>query len=72
MNQAIALLDVTKHWTVKCVNRKGRRAHECTIWHNGKRVTAQAASPLMAITAAWAKIRGDAKAKFSRSLKVVG
>lgn len=58
LENAMAKLDRHKHWTVRCVNRAGhRRRYECTIWGEGKRVSATAMHPLMAINAAEHKLK---------------
>ena len=57
MNHAMPLLAAVKHWRVQCINSNGRRRHECTIWGDGKRVTASACSPEDAIRAALKKLR---------------
>lgn len=57
MDQAIEILESSKHWTVKTVNRSGeRRRFECTIWQSGRRVSATAFTPLEAVQAALAKV----------------
>ena len=71
MNQALALLDMTKHWRIQCENsaKQGRR-HSCTIWDKGRRVTASARTPLMAVTAAFVKLRDPVKSS-GLKLKVI-
>ena len=59
LDQAVAVLSAMKHWTIKTVNRSGeRRAHECTIWNDGRRVSAQGQTPLAAVERALTKLRG--------------
>lgn len=56
MNHAISLLGAMKHWRVQCVNSNGRRRHQCTIWGNGRRVSASAFTPNDAVRAAIKKL----------------
>lgn len=57
MDQAIEILESSKHWTVKTVNRSGeRRRFECTVWKSQRRVSASAFTPLEAVQAALAKL----------------
>lgn len=76
MNQAIAVLDATKHWRIQCENSttKGRH-YSCTVWNDGRRVTAYARTPLMAAESALKKLkepkRRTPKAK-PATLKVFG
>lgn len=54
---AFAMLAGSKHWRVQCLNSVGRRRrHECTIWGDGRRVSASAGTPLEAIRAALKKL----------------
>lgn len=54
---AVAMLAGSKHWRVQCLNSVGRRRrHECTIWGDGRRVSASAGTPLDAIRAALKKL----------------
>lgn len=58
LTQAIAKLDRHKHWTLRTINRKAsRRAYECTIWGEGRRVSGQGGNPLLAILKAEEKLR---------------
>lgn len=57
LDQAIAVIDAMTHWRVQCENSNGRRRYSCTLWGDGRRVTASARTPLAAITAATAKLR---------------
>ncbi len=58
MNQAVAVLSAMHHWTVKTVNGNGqRKAHECTIWNDGRRVTGQGRTPVAAVCRALSKLR---------------
>lgn len=75
MNTAIALLEGVcgmkrfKHWRVQCVNRGDKRGYECTIWGNGRRVSAYSAmSPSRAVERAIEKLHDKSATK----LKVVG
>ena len=67
LNQAVALMETMKHWTIKSVNRKDqRRSYECTLWADGRRVSAQSKTPLAAVTAAIGKLQPTSK------LRVIG
>jgi hypothetical protein len=57
LDQAIALLDATKHWRLQVQNSNGRRRYECTVWANGRRVSASRYSPLDSIQAALQKLK---------------
>lgn len=63
LDKAIPVLmaiDQYKHWLIKCVNSKGeRRRYECTIWGNGRRVSASAFDPLVAVERAVSKLTDD-------------
>lgn len=68
LDQLVALLDRHKHWSISVVNERGqRKAYSCTIWGDGKRVTAQRQTPLLAGQAALEKLRE----KTAPKLKVV-
>lgn len=67
LDQAFAVLLAMKHWTIKTVNRNGeRRAHECTIWNDGRRVSAQGRTPLAAVERALTKLRGETNLRVVR------
>jgi hypothetical protein len=60
MNNATAVLDRMKHWTVKSVNRSGKpRRYECTILEAGKRVTGQGRTPVAAVSRALSKLHTE-------------
>lgn len=62
MIQAMAVLDAMHHWTIQTHNRNGeRRCHECTIWNGGRRVTAQARTPLAAVQRALSKLGTESR-----------
>lgn len=65
--EALEYLAECKHWTIKTLNSRGnRRGYECTIWSNGRRVSASSVeSPFMAVRAAFAKLN-------EFKLKIVG
>ena len=64
MNQAIAVLDATKHWRIQCENSAARGRHySCKIWDKGRRVEASARTPLMAAEAALRKLKEPRKRK---------
>ena len=69
MTGSFALLKSYDCWLVKTVNRRGHPPrYDCTIWHGGRRVTANRATPEDAINGAIAKWKEKAEPKF----KVVG
>lgn len=50
IDDLIPLIDGMKHWRVQVVNsQEKRRAYECTLWHNGNRVSSKAQSPRAAV-----------------------
>ena len=70
MNQAVAILLGMHHWTVKTVNSKGKRkAHECTIWNDGRRVTGQGRTPVLAVCRALSKLK-TSRSKPEVSLRI--
>ena len=64
MNQAVAVLDATKHWRIQSENSSARgRYYSCKIWANGRRVEATARTPLMAVEAALQKLKEPRRRK---------
>lgn len=65
LSEAADLLKDVKHWTITTRNRRGQRVgYECTIWADGRRVSAQrSTTPLDAVIAALKKLEPEIKLK---------
>lgn len=63
LEQSILRMDRHKHWRIQVVNNGDRRRYEVTIWGNGKRQSASAASVVAAIAAAESKLVNPLKLK---------